>query len=215
MTVFQPTTTSWSFCTLTRRMSSGVLCLRKRMPSKACRSRQIILSHSPIHHSLAPSFTHSFARSLAHSFTQLAHSVLTPSITYLLYSFMHSLAHWGKNPSKKLNFTNFPSGCASFWGEEICVQKFRSAYQWKELEKWMPHFKSTFPFSEIKCPSQMMCTFLSHTRVCSVIVCIMFCLTCVETKSRFSICCIHRFNDFALTWLLPSKQKQKLQFQAK
>ena len=54
---------------------------------------------------------------------------------------------------------------------ESCIQKFGNAYQWKEIDKRMPHFKSTFTtkfikwLSEIKCYSQTMCTFLSHTRM--------------------------------------------------
>ena len=49
-----------------------------------------------------------------------------------------------------------------------CVQKFGNAYQWEEIEKQMAHFKSTFTirfikrFSEIKCSSQAMHTFLSQ-----------------------------------------------------
>ena len=60
----------------------------------------------------------------------------------------------------------------------------------------MPHFKSTFTtkfikrFSEIKRSSQTMRAFLSHTRVCSVIVCVMFCLRLAETKSR---CCFFAY----------------------
>ena len=71
-------------------------------------------------------------------------------------------------------------------------EKFGNVYQWKEIEKQMLHFKSTFTtefikrFSEVICSSQTMHTFLSHACVCSVIVCIMFCVRYeLETKSRF------------------------------
>ena len=56
-------------------------------------------------------------------------------------------------------------------GRGICVQKFGNVYQWKEIDKQMLHFKSTFTtkfikrFSEIKCSSQIMHAFLSHTRM--------------------------------------------------
>ena len=40
--------------------------------------------------------------------------------------------------------------------------------------------------NEINCYSQMMRTFLSHIRVCSVIVCLIFWLRHVETESRFA-----------------------------
>ena len=77
-------------------------------------------------------------------------------------------------------------------GREICVQKFGNVYQRKEQEKWMLHFKSTFGikfikrFNEIKCSSQTMRASLSHTRTCSVIICVMFRLRCVETESWLS-----------------------------
>ena len=106
----------------------------------------------------------------------------------------YSQTRYGISPFVNL----YPSGRASFWGDaytpyasgrENCVQKFGNAYQRKQIEKRMPHFKSTFTtkfikrFSEIKCSSQTMRAFLSHTRACSVIVCVIFCLR--RVKCRF------------------------------
>ena len=95
------------------------------------------------------------------------------------------------------------SGRASFWGNaysipyasgrEIRVQKFGNAYKRKEIES-MPLFKSTFStkfirrFGEMKCSSQTMRAILSqtfHIQYSRMIVCVMFCLRCVETESRF------------------------------
>ena len=68
----------------------------------------------------------------------------------------------------------------------------------------MPYFKCTFTtkfikgFSEIKCSSQTMRAFLWQTRVCSLIVCVIFWLRRVETESAvFCVRCTHRFHDFA------------------
>ena len=98
-------------------------------------------------------------------------------------------ALYGEQPAVALVFEEMCTPSAS--GQEICVQKFRNAYLWKKKKK-MPHFKSPFTtrfikgFSKIKRFSQMMRAVLSHTRVCSAIVCvIMFCLRHVETESCF------------------------------
>ena len=91
----------------------------------------------------------------------------------------HSVGVCGETPSCQLN-----SDRASTWGDAYTVRKrtrnlrtkLRNAYQRKEIGKRMPHFKSSFTtkfirrFSEIKCSSQTMRAFLSHTRVCSVIL---------------------------------------------
>ena len=67
-------------------------------------------------------------------------------------------------PAIALAFEEMRTPYASGW--EICIQKFGNAYQRKEIEKRMAHFKSTFTtwfikrFSEIKC-SQTTRAFLS------------------------------------------------------
>ena len=82
-------------------------------------------------------------------------------------------------------------GTPSASGRETCVQKFENAYQRKEIEKPLTHFKSIFTtrfikrFSQIKFSMQTIRAFLSHTRVCSVIVCVMFSWRRVEIESRF------------------------------
>ena len=82
-------------------------------------------------------------------------------------------------------------------GREICVQNFGNAYQGKEIEKRMPHFKSTLTtkfikrLSEIKCYSQTMHAFLSHTSACSVIVCVVLIETCWDRVPFFAyVTCI-------------------------
>ena len=56
----------------------------------------------------------------------------------------------------------YVSGCSCSWGDActngqgICVQKFRNAYQRKELEKWLTHLKSTLPLSASKWFSEIM-----------------------------------------------------------
>ena len=55
-------------------------------------------------------------------------------------------------------------------GREICVQKCVNAYQRKEIQKRMPHFKSTFQIQRNKTSSQTLRAFLSHTHVRSAIV---------------------------------------------
>ena len=87
-------------------------------------------------------------------------------------------------------------------GREICGKIFGNAYQRKEIEKRMPHFESTFTtefikrFSKIQFSSQTIRVFLSKTRVCTVIVCAMFCLRRFETESC-CIRCMRLFQDFA------------------
>ena len=89
------------------------------------------------------------------------------------------------------------SARASFWGDAYTVRKWTINLRTK-TGKCVPTkrnretnaaFRSTFstkfikPFSEIKWSSRTMRAFLSHTRVCSVIVCVTFCLRRVETES--------------------------------
>ena len=103
------------------------------------------------------------------------------------------------------------SGRASYWGDAYTVRKWtrnlrtkiRNAYQRKEIEERMPHFKSTFTnnfikrFSKIKGYSQTMRGLLLYTRVCSVVVHVMFCLRRLETESRFiAYGWAHHFHDF-------------------
>ena len=77
------------------------------------------------------------------------------------------------------------------WTSNLRTKSRKCVHQRKEIEKRMPHFESTCTtefikqFSRIKFPSQTMRAFLSHTLVCSVIICVTFYLRRVETESRF------------------------------
>ena len=71
-------------------------------------------------------------------------------------------------------------------GKEIWVQKSEMRTNEKPIQKRMPHFKRTIQIQ------QTMRAFF-HTRICSVIVCVMFCL---RPSPVFSVRCTHPF-DFA------------------
>ena len=76
-------------------------------------------------------------------------------------------------------------------GPEVCVQKFGNAYQRKEIEKRMTHFKSILPPGSSNDSAKWnavrtRCALSFHnTRVPSVIVCLMCSLKRVETESHF------------------------------
>ena len=83
-------------------------------------------------------------------------------------------------PAVALVFGERRTPCAS--GREMCVQKFGNACQRKELEKWMARFESTFQIQRNQIFANDARIGLSHTRVRSVIVCVMFCLRHVDTE---------------------------------
>ena len=64
--------------------------------------------------------------------------------------------------------------------------------------KQMPHLRALFRFSKIKCPSQTMLAFLSHTslhmfrdRFCHVL------FEVLRPSPVFCVPCMHHFHDFA------------------
>ena len=84
--------------------------------------------------------------------------------------------------------TIYTSGRASFWGDAYIVRKWTGNLRTR-IRKCVPTKRSretnaSFQFSKI-CSSQTMRAYLSYTGVCSVIVCVMFCLRRVETEDRF------------------------------
>ena len=99
----------------------------------------------------------------------------------------------------------YTSGRASFWRDaysyasgrrEICVQKFRNAYQRKEIEKRMTHFKSTLSPGSSNENVRKRCALSFHNSgVFSVIVRLVCSLRRVET---FCVRCTHRLHVFVV-----------------
>ena len=97
------------------------------------------------------------------------------------------------------------SGRASFWGDAYTVRNWvdeEFAYQRKEVEKRMTHFKSTFTtgftkrFSKIKYYSQTMHAFLTKQSRAFRESCLMSSLRRVKTDTRF-FSYAARIHDFA------------------
>ena len=96
------------------------------------------------------------------------------------------------NPGRG-NYWEFPS--------EICIWKLENAYQWKEIEKQMTHFKSTFTTRFIKQFTKK--TFFAKDACFpfTILVCLPWSfascsLRRFETESLFCIHYMHRFHDF-------------------